>query len=890
MTTSALDLSDIVDVSQLSSEPESSSPDLYAGSLGCQAALRPLLIWRALRSQNGPSVSVSNAHDGRKHSAVSAFSPYTDTRDVFLCDDYPPSQLHSAPDIVPESTPRPLAIGTHFMSATNVPEMEIEGLLEPAVTQSDHQSDRTLAVHMQTPTASAFDEDLCREHDANVKLISLFSYGITADTDVVSSIVVPGLPEVEQKSTTTKYSNRIRGATVDSDMDRHVLDGQVDISTLDNVEVTCDDVHGGTEVSSSAVPSLASQSTPPSRPRSQALHKAAQTTEHRVEATDVNIEDSLRRSTRKRKRVEPAPSTMSANSTQSIDPPRQVRSGSSTTSGRETAAIVLPEPATPRAVPVETADGRFACPHCPARTFQRYHDCRRHMDTSKRCLGWNGVVYPCRRCGSEYTRRDAVKRHMDDKPDFLYPFETAGHAPARSVKLRGWKPSPSLAMPSHSNNSNVANAPDVSGAEIPGGWREHVASLEARKRCKSALKDCGTGHGTDTRTAARGGEHTALPHNVGAPSGYKAWLVTTRRCPQHLALVSSATRHSPLAEMSYNPITSSATYPLDGPLDASEITLLFGQAMRLHSSSPQQAEQPVGGFPTPWITENSYLDVMRPPEDVYTPQRHPDVQSAVLCNAYDAMLFASKYGSEHVIDTAECLLSPPIDPKLIAHPRSYEIASALDDFVHAANSPDTLPNVSTCSDATLSGYSPSPSPYATYSSSNSDNGACDYKFTCSLLPRNLSSATTSRKKRSVPYHPSRPPSSSLTSTSSPSTSQTRKSKARRSPIRVRRRNVQIGVGTICTVEGCGKVLTKGAMGRHKETHRKQDKWRCCGIPVEMVFGTMNRSSDRRMIGGCPLVFSRKDALERHLKNPNDPCIGDVERAELLGWFGDASKE
>lgn len=218
--------------------------------------------------------------------------------------------------------------------------------------------------------------------------------------------------------------------------------------------------------------------------------------------------------------------------------------------------------------------------------------------------------------------------------------------------------------------------------------------------------------------------------------------------------------------------------------------------MRLHSSSPQQAEQPVGGFPTPWITENSYLDVMRPPEDVYTPQRHPDVQSAVLCNAYDAMLFASKYGSEHVIDTAECLLSPPIDPKLIAHPRSYEIASALDDFVHAANSPDTLPNVSTCSDATLSGYSPSPSPYATYSSSNSDNGACDYKFTCSLLPRNLSSATTSRKKRSVPYHPSRPPSSSLTSTSSPSTSQTRKSKARRSPIRVRRRNVQIGVGTI----------------------------------------------------------------------------------------------
>lgn len=66
MTTSALDLSDIIDVSQLSSEPENSSPDLHANSLGGQAALRPLLIWRALRSQNGPSVSVSDAHDGRK--------------------------------------------------------------------------------------------------------------------------------------------------------------------------------------------------------------------------------------------------------------------------------------------------------------------------------------------------------------------------------------------------------------------------------------------------------------------------------------------------------------------------------------------------------------------------------------------------------------------------------------------------------------------------------------------------------------------------------------------------------------------------------------------------------------------------------------------------------
>ncbi|EED80381.1 predicted protein [Postia placenta Mad-698-R] len=417
MTTSALDLSDIIDVSQLSSEPENSSPDLHANSLGGQAALRPLLIWRALRSQNGPSVSVSDAHDGRKHSAVSPFPPHIDSRDVFLCENHPPSQSPSAPDIVPESTPLPLAISTHFVSEANVPEMDFAGLLEPVVTPSDHQTDRTLAVHIQMLMANAYDEDLHREYNADVELTDLFGRSVTADTHDVSSVVVPGPPEVEQEPTTTKYTNCIRDATVNSDVDKHVLDGQDNTSALDDGVANCDGEYSVTEVPSSAGPSLASRSTHPSRPSLQALHKATQTTEHPVEAAGTNAKDSLRRSTRKRKHVEPAPSTMSANSKQSIDPLQQVPSGSSTTSGRETAAMVIPEPAAPRLVPLQTADGRFACPHCPARTFQRYHDCRRHMDTSKRCLGWNGIVYPCHRCGSEYTRRDAVKRHMDDKPN-----------------------------------------------------------------------------------------------------------------------------------------------------------------------------------------------------------------------------------------------------------------------------------------------------------------------------------------------------------------------------------------------------------------------------------------------------------------------------------------
>ncbi|EED80934.1 predicted protein [Postia placenta Mad-698-R] len=232
--------------------------------------------------------------------------------------------------------------------------------------------------------------------------------------------------------------------------------------------------------------------------------------------------------------------------------------------------------------------------------------------------------------------------------------------------------------------------------------------------------------------------------------GYKTWLGTTRRCPQHLALAPFATRHSPL-EMTYPQADSFVSYALDNSLDTSGMMLSLRGSMRLDSCLPSQVEQSVGSSAnprTPWTSENSYLDIMRSSEYMFT-----------------------HWYSD---------LDPP--------------------------------------------------------------------------------------------------------------------KARRSPIRVRRRNVQ--VGTIvpepratrvpklvqCTVEGCGKVLTKGAMRRHKETHKEQDKWRCCGIPIEMAFGLANAdtSSVRRMVGGCWEVFSRKDALERHLKNPNNPCIGDVERAELLG--------
>ncbi|KAF9804264.1 hypothetical protein IEO21_09455 [Rhodonia placenta] len=379
--------------------------------------------------------------------------------------------------------------------------------------------------------------------------------------------------------------------------------------------------------------------------------------------------------------------------------------------------------------------------------------------------------------------------------------------------------------------------------------------------------------------------------------GYKTWLGTTRRCPQHLALAPFATRHSPL-EMTYPQADSFVSYALDNSLDTSGMMLPFGGSMRLDSCLPSQVEQSVDSSAnprTPWTSENSYLDIMRSSEYMFT-HWYSDLDPAVHYDGYDGIVFTSEHASEYAISAAKCLLTTPIDPILIAHPRTYEIASALDYPGHAPSSPKTLSTVSTCSDSTLSVYTPSPSPYSTTSSLGSDNGSCDHEVTCSPFPRNPSSASSSLKDRSVPYCPS---SSSSILVSLSSTSQTRRPKARRSPIRVRRRNVQ--VGTIvpepratrvpklvqCTVKGCGKVLTKGTMRRHKETHKEQDKWRCCGIPIEMAFGLANAdtSSVRRMVGGCWEVFSRKDALERHLKNPNNPCIGDVERAELLGRNG-----
>ncbi|KAF9818451.1 hypothetical protein IEO21_02800 [Rhodonia placenta] len=388
MTTCALDLSDLIDFSQIPTHPDS-HPDLHAHSLPAQVALRPLPIWRALRGQNENLATAGGVDDRRKPTAA-PFSAWSDPTKIFFSDVQGPPQFRSPFDILSE----PVSNG-HVVSSSD---------------QCSH-------------------ENSLGDHDDNNTFVDMASRQITTDTSpsdvdtqVVSSVAAPDLHEADQETTSTKYVNYDHDTSVEDEADKDNLDGQNTTQTADEGEASCDSNNIVGKVPSSAGLSPAA---PPSdrsahQPHlsSQTLHHVTQTTDHQVEATGLYAEHSLWRSTRKRKRIEPAPHMVPVVSNHSMRPPKRARAttATATASKGKARATAAPEPA-PRLVPQKTADGRYACPHCPSRRFQRYHDCLRHIDTSKRCLGWNGIMYPCHRCGSKYTRRDAVKRHMDDKPN-----------------------------------------------------------------------------------------------------------------------------------------------------------------------------------------------------------------------------------------------------------------------------------------------------------------------------------------------------------------------------------------------------------------------------------------------------------------------------------------
>ncbi|KAH9920519.1 uncharacterized protein BXZ73DRAFT_52134, partial [Epithele typhae] len=84
--------------------------------------------------------------------------------------------------------------------------------------------------------------------------------------------------------------------------------------------------------------------------------------------------------------------------------------------------------------------------------------------------------------------------------------------------------------------------------------------------------------------------------------------------------------------------------------------------------------------------------------------------------------------------------------------------------------------------------------------------------------------------------------------------------------------------------------------RHIATHSQPKKpWTCRGVPARFAddlryvrepvpVAELRRATDR-MVGGCGRVFSRKDALTRHLKNWG--CVG-VRAVEE--WHQDQGEE
>lgn len=89
-----------------------------------------------------------------------------------------------------------------------------------------------------------------------------------------------------------------------------------------------------------------------------------------------------------------------------------------------------------------------------------------------------------------------------------------------------------------------------------------------------------------------------------------------------------------------------------------------------------------------------------------------------------------------------------------------------------------------------------------------------------------------------------------------------------------------------TCDLCGYVQRnkrKPDFKRHLQTHnrgsQKDEPWVCCGVLENSLdaprMGTPTMYKGYRLVGGCFKVFSRRDALKRHLDNQNICCKGDM---------------
>ena len=103
----------------------------------------------------------------------------------------------------------------------------------------------------------------------------------------------------------------------------------------------------------------------------------------------------------------------------------------------------------------------------------------------------------------------------------------------------------------------------------------------------------------------------------------------------------------------------------------------------------------------------------------------------------------------------------------------------------------------------------------------------------------------------------------------------------------------------CPVVGCDYVQENQRipdLKRHVVTHDRwmePGKWTCCGVAMDRAYlydkgikegmtdeeciqAGAYKFGDRLMIGGCMKTFARRDALKRHVDNPNITCVGHMD--------------
>ncbi|KAF9800549.1 hypothetical protein IEO21_10338 [Rhodonia placenta] len=360
--------------------------------------------------------------------------------------------------------------------------------------------------------------------------------------------------------------------------------------------------------------------------------------------------------------------------------------------------------------------------------------------------------------------------------------------------------------------------------------------------------------------------------------------------------------------MSYNPITSFPTYPLDDPLDVWGLSSTFEQSLCLDSCVHTQAGQSVSAL---WSAESSeapsYFYAESP---LGTREAHYSVwYSHIYSTApHNGMLLIPGYDADNTTEIEWPTFVPEIDPILLAHPSTYEIASALGDPTHSRHIPAAAANSALSSSPVFPPLpcTPSSSPDSITSSPGNTDSASEAGSSRSLsLP--IRSSVQSREHCHHPYRRNRARSSCSVSASDSSSPSPRAggSNTRRSPRHTRRRNVQVD-GKVPEPEdmdepgmvkckSCDLVLLKSSMKRHVETHGLPGKWSCCGVPVELAskYGIPASAEPyehkgRWMVGGCGTHCSRKDALVRHLNSESKGCVGDVDVADALGWLEDAT--